>query len=668
MTDKNKTKDQLIDELAKARWQIKELEKMVFRHEKIEETIKENTAKYRLLSESSQDGIYVSATEGFEYVNPAFEKIFEYKAKEVYSKDFNFLDTIHPDDKKLIAERKEARKKGKKITSLYSFRIITKSGKTKQVEVNTAPLPGEGTRIMGILRDITEQKQTEDALKESEQKYRAIFETTSNATLIIEDDMTISLANAESEKLSGFSKKEIEGKKKWTDFVVKEDLARMKKYHDSRRKDRADALRKYEFRLINRAGKVRHIFLAVDMIPGTKKSVASLMDITERKEAEDKIKLLLEFEKIVTLLSSRFVGILGVNKSINGVLHDIGKFTQADRAYLFLLRNSGSVMDNTHEWCKTGVTPQIENMQNLPSNIFPWWMNKLQKDKIINIQDVAKMPEAAKAEKEVLESQGIKSIIVLPVDIRGKLSGFIGLDDVAETKKWSKEEFKLMQTAANIIGNALERQHTQDKIKASLKEKEVLLQEIHHRVKNNMQIVVSLLRLQSYTAKNKKLEDMFKVAQNRIRSMAIIHEKLYQSKDFARIDFALYIQSLTTHLMQIYQIDPKQITLKTDVKDVHLDINQGVPVGLLINELVSNALKHAFPKGKKGEISLKFSVDKKGKKTLIVSDNGIGFPEKVNIRKPETLGLQMIKDLTKQIGGKLDLDTKAGTKFTITFS
>ena len=392
------------------------------------------------------------------------------------------------------------------------------------------------------------------------------------------------------------------------------------------------------------------------------------MDITERKEAEDKIKILLEFEKIVTLLSSRFVGILGVNKSINGVLRDIGKFTQADRAYLFLLRNSGSVMDNTHEWCKTGVIPQIENMQNLPSNIFSWWMNKLQKDKIINIQDVAKMPEAAKAEKEVLESQGIKSIIVLPVDIRGKLSGFIGLDDVAETKKWSKEEFKLMQTAANIIGNALERQHTQDKIKASLKEKEVLLQEIHHRVKNNMQIVVSLLRLQSYTAKNKKLEDMFKVAQNRIRSMAIIHEKLYQSKDFARIDFALYIQSLTTHLMQIYQIDPKQITLKTDVKDVHLDINQGVPVGLLINELVSNALKHAFPKGKKGEISLKFYTDKKGKKTLIVSDNGIGFPEKVNIRKPETLGLQMIKDLTKQIGGKLDLDTKAGTKFTITFS
>ena len=161
---------------------------------------------------------------------------------------------------------------------------------------------------------------------------------------------------------------------------------------------------------------------------------------------------------------------------------------------------------------------------------------------------------------------------------------------------------------------------------------------------------------------------MFKVAQSRIRSMAIIHEKLYRSKDFANIDFAQYIRSLTTHLMQTYQIDPKQISLKTDVKDVYLDINQGVPVGLLINELVSNALKHAFPKGKKGEISLKFYADKKGKKTLIVSDNGIGHADKVDISKPETLGLQLIKDLTKQIGGKLNLENKAGTVFTITFT
>jgi len=212
------------------------------------------------------------------------------------------------------------------------------------------------------------------------------------------------------------------------------------------------------------------------------------------------------------------------------------------------------------------------------------------------------------------------------------------------------------------------RMKAEEMLKASLREKEVLLQEIHHRVKNNMQIVVSLLRLQSYAAKDKKIEDMFKVAQNRIRSMALIHEKLYRSKDFASIDFAYYIRSLTIHLMQTYQIDPEQINFIADVKDIHLDINQGIPVGLLLNELISNALKHAFPNGKKGEIIVKFHTDKKGKKTLNVSDNGIGYPDKVDISKPKTLGMQLIKDLTKQIGGKLDLDNKAGTTFTITFT
>ncbi|GAF81387.1 unnamed protein product, partial [marine sediment metagenome] len=246
--------------------------------------------------------------------------------------------------------------------------------------------------------------------------------------------------------------------------------------------------------------------------------------------------------------------------------------------------------------------------------------------------------------------------------------GADGTERLYETQKFRIGRKDKPPLLGGIALDITDRKQAEEKIKASLKEKEVMLQEIHHRVKNNMQIIVSLLRLQSYAAKDKKIDDMFKVAQNRIRSMAIIHEKLYLSKDFASIDFAYYIRSLTTYLMQTYQIDPKQITFKTDVKDIHLDINQGVPVGLLINELVSNALKHAFPKGKKGEIIVKFHADKKNKKTLIVSDNGIGHPDKVDMSKPETLGLQLIKDLTKQIEGKLDLDNKAGTTFKITFT
>jgi len=261
---------------------------------------------------------------------------------------------------------------------------------------------------------------------------------------------------------------------------------------------------------------------------------------------------------------------------------------------------------------------------------------------------------------------------VSDIQISGNVNSIMTKDGRELEIEWYNKTLK--DAKGNIVGvlaigqDITERMKAEEKVKASLKEKEVLLKEINHRVKNNMQIIVSLLRLQSYAAKDKKLEDMFKVAQNRVRSMAIIHEKLYKSEDFASIDFASYIRSLTIHLMQTYQIDPEQINFIADVKDICLDINQGVPVGLLINELVSNALKHAFPKGKKGEIIVKFHTDKKGKKTLIVSDNGIGYPDKVDMSKPKTLGMQLIKDLTKQIGGKLDLVNKAGTTFKITFS
>jgi len=209
---------------------------------------------------------------------------------------------------------------------------------------------------------------------------------------------------------------------------------------------------------------------------------------------------------------------------------------------------------------------------------------------------------------------------------------------------------------------------SEEKIKASLREKEVMLQEIHHRVKNNMQIVISLLRLQSRKVEDKDMQEMFRECQNRIRTMALIHEKLYQSKDFARINFAQYIDRLTVHVFQSYSVDSNLIAMKTDLEEVFLDLNRAIPCGLIINELLSNSIKHAFPQGKKGEIHIKLHSDKKGVITLVVSDNGIGFPKDIDFRKAQSLGLQMVNDLTKQINGTIELDRKGGTAFKVVFS
>ena len=182
-----------------------------------------------------------------------------------------------------------------------------------------------------------------------------------------------------------------------------------------------------------------------------------------------------------------------------------------------------------------------------------------------------------------------------------------------------------------------------------------------------MQIISSLLRIQSKEIKDKTALEKFKMSQNRIKSMALIHESLYRSKDLARIDFLDYIKKLSVHILSTYSQEAALINLKLDLKNVYLDITRAIPCGQILNELLSNAIKHAFPKGKKGEIKIMMNTDNNGKFALAVADNGIGFPKKLDFRKTETLGMQLVNDLVKQLHGTIKLQRKDGTAFKIVF-
>ena len=212
-----------------------------------------------------------------------------------------------------------------------------------------------------------------------------------------------------------------------------------------------------------------------------------------------------------------------------------------------------------------------------------------------------------------------------------------------------------------------ERKRTENQIKTSLKEKEVLLKEIHHRVKNNLQVISSLLNLQSKYIKNRPASEIFRESQNRIKSMALIHEQLYQSRDLARIELAEYIRKLAANLLYSYKVKPNAIVLKINVDSVFLSIDTAIPCGLIIDELVSNSLKYAFPAHKKAEICIDLHSDDNNKFTLIISDNGMGFPKDLDFRKTESLGLQLVCTLTDQLGGTIKLNGSYGTEFKITF-
>ena len=215
-----------------------------------------------------------------------------------------------------------------------------------------------------------------------------------------------------------------------------------------------------------------------------------------------------------------------------------------------------------------------------------------------------------------------------------------------------------------LMQDVTERRVAEERIRLSLKEKEVLLKEVHHRVKNNLQIISSLLNLQSKYIKDDQALEMFKESRNRIRSMTLIHEKLYRSKDLANIDVAEYIQNLSSNLFRSY--NSGRVSLKTHVDDILLGIDTAIPCGLIINELVSNSLKHAFP-DKHGEILVNLHRDD-GKFTLAVRDNGVGFPESVDFRNTDSLGLQLVCTLTDQLDGIIELNRTGGTEFKITFA
>ncbi len=219
----------------------------------------------------------------------------------------------------------------------------------------------------------------------------------------------------------------------------------------------------------------------------------------------------------------------------------------------------------------------------------------------------------------------------------------------------------------SMMRNITDRKKDEDKIIESLREKEVMLSEIHHRVKNNLQIISSLLNLQSSYIVDKVALTAITESRNRVSSMALIHEKLYKSKNLNRIDFEDYIKQLTSHLLQIYSGSKIKIKLVINASKIFLSIDTAIPTGLIINELVSNSLKHAFPDKEEGTIEIELKQTANGEYYLKVSDDGIGIKSSPSSKATSSLGMQLISMLTKQLAGELTVNNNAGTKTIIKF-
>jgi len=247
---------------------------------------------------------------------------------------------------------------------------------------------------------------------------------------------------------------------------------------------------------------------------------------------------------------------------------------------------------------------------------------------------------------------------VVPEILRSKVAVFVDLN---------RQRRDLQRLNDALQAEIAQRRNAEEAVRHS-REKEVLLQEIHHRVKNNLQIITSLLRMQSRAVQDPAFSEALRECQNRVASMALIHDKLYRARDLARVSFGEYVRDLTNNILTSYALPARSVRVRLDIDDLSLSLDCAVPCGLILNELMSNCLKHAFPVGHSGTVYIGLHAEGEEELCLVVRDDGVGVPADVDLGRTSSLGWRLIRALVEQLGGVVQCQTAGGTSVEIRFT
>jgi len=528
-----------------------------------------------------------------------------------------FLNTVHPDDLEFVKKSIEEALHGEQYD--IDIRIIKADGIDGYIHATgivNFDEEGTPTRMFGTVQDITERKLAEYELS----KFKLGIERSNEAIFITDIDGTIIYINPAFENLYGFDRKEALGKKpsilksgllpsgayeKFWDTLLSKNVVSGELIHKTK-----------DGRLLNIQGSANPIMNGKGDIFGF---LAIQRDITEHKRIVEMVK---ESEE-------RF--------------HSI---TQSANDAIITANSKGNIIF----W------------NNSARNLFGY-----RDEEVMGKHLTFLMPERYRDTHlkgmEQLLATGMPNVIGKRVELLGLRKDGSEVIIELSLSTWKTGD-KLFYSG--ILRDITERKLADETIRKSLEEKEVLIREIHHRVKNNMQIVSSLLRLQSQNIEDKKYKDMFIESQNRVYSMALIHEKLYQSESLAQINFKDYIDGIVTNIIEYHRIK-SNIRIDSNIENISMKIDYAVPVGLIINELLTNSFKYAFPDGRQGKIQISLKSDNNNIQ-LSISDDGIGIPKELDIRNTKSLGLYLVTALAEgQLHGKIILNRERGTEFQISF-
>ncbi|MEG3986846.1 PAS domain S-box protein [Microcoleus sp. S28C3] len=591
---------------------------------KVEATLRDSEERFRATVEQAAVGItHPDKTGRYLRVNQKFCEIVGYTASELLSR--TWMDVTYPEDIDADLEQSKQLFAGEIDSFKMEKRLLRKDGTVVWVNITVSliqePLSGAIYNVV-VTEEISDRKQAEAALKESEERFRQLAENIESVFWMLNvQPLEIIYISPGYAKIWGRSCADLYACERFfTESFHPEDRDRIIATFTKQIESEEDI----EYRIVRPDGKIRWIRARAFPIRNQAGQVYRIVgiaeDISESKQAEKTIReseerfrqLAENIQDSFWLMSAEFTDLLYLSPAYENIWGRSQEELYADPLKMmeWVHPEDKHLLEEAMGRVLQGESTSTEYRIFRPDGTMRWVC-----DRAFSIYDEA-----------------------------GKIYRIAGIgEDISDRKL------------------------TEARIQAALREKEVLLKEIHHRVKNNMQVISSLLQLQAQYIEDEAMLTLFEESQTRIHSMALIHEQLYQSEHLDRIDLPLYVENLVANLYQSFGCGNTAIQFTLNVDPICLNIETAIPCGLIINELVSNSLKYAFPPSLGGEISIIFFEGSNHQFNLTIQDNGRGFPENFDVENTETLGLQLVKMLAYQLEASIAIDSQCGTCYNLIF-
>jgi len=619
----------------------------------------------------------------FVRINSAGEKLLGYRSEELIGKnDYDFFPKQEAD---FFTTKDLEVLNNKELIDIFEEPIQTKDMGERILHTMKIPIldeEGNPQYLLGISEDITERKKAEKALKKSEQLNKTVIENSPLGISVRDLNGTLLLSNKAWQNLWGFCDKEIARYKEPREELVFNEkdsylgghLDKVKELYDNGgeyyipelklsnlKKNKAEWISQYFYAIRDERGDVQRVVILTE-------------DITERKKTDElklkrKARSLRQKSAITRLVFNKAINSGELNTAMLNLTEEISEVLQVERVGIWFLSEDEREMYNIEQYDNSRKRHSKGDI--LISQNYPRYWKAIRTESRICADDAQNDSRTNELNEELLIPKGISSILDVGILVEGKLIGVMCLEHVGKKRTWFPDERAFASMAGTLVAQTIinsERKKAEEQILQNLKEKTILLQEIYHRTRNNMAVITGMLTMHTRRTNNKEIKNAFLEMNNKIKAMSLVHEKLYKAKDLSRINLKEYLEELTHQIRESYSHMVSRLSLKLQLEDTLILIDSAVPLGLIMDELITNIFKHAFPNEMEGEICLKLVNEPEGEINIYLSDNGIGIGDEMDLRKECSLGLEtMFSLIDYQLKGEVTYTVDNGLNWHIRF-